>query len=126
MKRSQPDGSARARIEQDGRDPADSSGRGNYDLLYPATTNDYGHAIRNSEHQVRGLVDQRRPLLRGPSCLVRSRQRRFRLPGPAQRPAAPVVGNLAEGGRKLAANLARLGAAAAARRSWPSRLCDLW
>lgn len=78
---SQRDGSARAQIDKPGRDPAESSGRGDYYLLYPATTNDHGRAIRSGDHQVRQIVDRLRPLLGGPTRIVRSPTKKFPLPG---------------------------------------------
>lgn len=80
VKISQRDGTARAEVKP-GRDPAESSGRGDYYLLYPAATDDRGRAIRSGDHQVRNIVDQLRPLLAGPARIVRSKTRQFPLPG---------------------------------------------
>lgn len=80
VKISQRDGTANAEVKP-GRDPAESSGRGDYYLLYPATTDDAGRAIRSGDGQVRAIVDQLRPLLSGPTRIVRSKTRQFPLPG---------------------------------------------
>lgn len=80
VKISQRDGTASALVTP-GRDPAESSGRGDYYLLYPATTDDHGRAIRSGDHQIRDIVDQLRPLLSGPTRIVRSKTRQFPLPG---------------------------------------------
>lgn len=77
---SQRDGTASA-VVKPGRDPAESSGRGDYYLLYPATTDDHNRQIRDGDHQVRKIVDQLRPLIGGPVRVVRSRTNKFPLPG---------------------------------------------
>jgi hypothetical protein len=79
VKISQRDGTASA-VVKPGRDPAESSGRGDYYLLYPATTDDHDRAIRSGDRQVRDIVDQLRPLLNGPTRVVRSKTRQFPLP----------------------------------------------
>jgi hypothetical protein len=77
----QPNGSARAIIDQEGRDPSESSGRGDYYLLYPAGTDSPDTAIRPGDDDVRDIVGQLRTRLNGPARLVRSKDRRFPLPG---------------------------------------------